>query len=409
MVIDSMDRFPEELKSRPGLASFVWAHEVGMHDAGRGGGNGAADLLTADEDGMIWLIEAKFGATRELGQPVWRQLDRYRTAVAGMSWQKILHYAEAFLQGREETKPSDPVGRGAKSFEQVLANWHERIGRSIVPPVELNQLMARHIKGATYGVMVLADTYVPGVVEEGRLFVHTGPVAYLQAIPADDGVEFKVRWLRSANDSRSMAELHVDADSRFDAYRREINTKCAVDGFENSLCPPARDLWLNVLRPGLENLGWDGTVVRKNPKSFGVAFNVAGRAIALFAIGWTGSDSKAVARMNKLAGSASMRVDVQFNWVLGAPFFDEEFLNRWAARFYRHGWRGRNRNGMETWGVRRIAMSELCDSTLKPTSSGVMQYRPIDSHKGFCGGPGEREAIQGFLQELDELLRDIRR
>lgn len=401
MVIDSMDRFPDELKFRPGLHAFVWAHEAGMHDAGRGGGNGAADLLTVDEEGLVWLIEAKFGSNPEHRQFVWGQIGRYRDAVAAMSWQKLLHYAEAFLMGREGTKPSDPIGRGAQSFEQVLANWQKRIDRVLVPPSELNGRMAEALRAGRYGIMVLADTYLPDVVEHGRAFPHTGPVAYVQGVPVEDGVDFCVRWYRPAAADSERKEIAVAVDSRFDAYLSETNIHCAIDGFENSLCPGARRLWLEVLRPGLvDGLKWDGTVARRNEKSFGVAFPVKGASTPLFSVGWTGSDSKAVARENKLAGNASMRVDVQFNWMASRPFFTEEFLNEWAGRFHQHGWRGRV-GPMETWGTRRIPMAEF------NASGGVMQYRPF-KEKGFTGRPGDEEALRGFLVELAAMIDEIR-
>lgn len=399
-IINSMNRFPDELKSSPGLAAFIWAHEAGMHDAGRGGGNGSADLLTVDEEGMVWLIEAKFGSNPEHGPFAWEQLGRYRDAIANMTWQKILHYAEAFLKGKEGTSPCISTGRDTKSFEHVLENWQKRIGRSLLSPAALNQRMANSIKSADYGIMVIADTYLSEVVESGRTFRHKGPVAYIQAVPVDDVLEFKVRWLRPSAKKSSQTELHVNADSRFDAYQAELNINCSVDGFESSLCPAARDLWLNTLRPGLVGLGWDGSVGKKNEKSFGVDFRIGGRKVPLFSVGWTGSDSKAVARSNKLAGNASMRVDIQFNWMKRNSFFNEDFLNRWAARFYYHGWRGRV-GSTATWGIRHIPLFEF------RKTGGVMQYRPVDSHKGFHGGPGERESLRGFLQELSSLIEEI--
>jgi hypothetical protein len=50
-----------------------------MHDVGLNGGNGRADLMIADEEGMVWLVEVKFDATNEKGGFVWgSQLPRYK-------------------------------------------------------------------------------------------------------------------------------------------------------------------------------------------------------------------------------------------------------------------------------------------------------------------------------------------
>jgi hypothetical protein len=70
-VIQNMAGLPEALGSGDGVRAFVWGHELDLHDAGRGGGNGAADLLTVDDFGMVWLIEAKFDKTFEKGDFVW--------------------------------------------------------------------------------------------------------------------------------------------------------------------------------------------------------------------------------------------------------------------------------------------------------------------------------------------------
>ena len=39
-VIRHLATFPDMLKARLGLETFVWGHEIDLHDAGRGGGNG---------------------------------------------------------------------------------------------------------------------------------------------------------------------------------------------------------------------------------------------------------------------------------------------------------------------------------------------------------------------------------
>jgi hypothetical protein len=71
IVIKNMDGFPNIGKPNAKLRSFVWGHEMDLHDAGRGGGNGSADLLIVDEEGMVWLAEAKFDFTTERGPVVW--------------------------------------------------------------------------------------------------------------------------------------------------------------------------------------------------------------------------------------------------------------------------------------------------------------------------------------------------
>ncbi len=155
-----MTSFPDELKFRDGLHAFVWAHEVEMHDAGRNGGNGCADLMTLDEGGTVWLVEAKFDGTSEKGELVWgNQLRRYKAAIGQMSWQEILSYAAEFLRGREKTKPQIVFPESVEKFTTVLELWQTSIGRALVEPQQLNDKIATHLKHGTYGIMVLTDFY----------------------------------------------------------------------------------------------------------------------------------------------------------------------------------------------------------------------------------------------------------
>ena len=278
-VINGMSRFPDQLKRRQGLEAFVWGHEVEMHDAGRGGGDGSADLFTGDEAGMVWLIEAKFGYNPELSRFVWeKQLYRYKQAIGAMSWQRLLHYTEAFLKGREATKPHVLVPRQALSFTDVLQAWQRQLGRVLVEPGLLNSLMAAALRSGTYGIMVLADSYVEEVVDYGKRFQHESPLAYVQGMPTETGVEFHVRWLKPAAGSLVSAEIAGIADPRFDAWKGEVNARCDPDSLPASLGEASRDLWLSVLRPGLLQLGWNGRASEINKKAFKVAFEVKGRS-----------------------------------------------------------------------------------------------------------------------------------
>jgi hypothetical protein len=154
-----MEGFPDILKSDNGLHVFVWGHEVDLHDAGRRGGDGSADLITTDEKGMVWLIEAKFSQTSERGDFVWgNQLLRYKQAIQCMEWQDILAYAKNFLRWNEKIKPCFEIPSSVETFTHVLEMWQARIGRAQCDPNTLNSKIASHLKSGTYGVMVLTDT-----------------------------------------------------------------------------------------------------------------------------------------------------------------------------------------------------------------------------------------------------------
>ena len=185
-----MRSFPDLLKTRSGLHAFVWGHEVDMHDAGRNGGNGCADLLIADEEGMVWLVEAKFDATCEKGPFVWgSQLLRYRDAIARMSWQEVLSYVANFLRGREKTKPQYSFPVSVEQFTTVLQIWQAAIGRVLIAPEILNDRIAAHLQCGTYGIMVLTDFYDESYATFGKSFQHSGPLAYVQGVLTECGVD----------------------------------------------------------------------------------------------------------------------------------------------------------------------------------------------------------------------------
>lgn len=402
-VINSLAHFPDILKSGPGLATFAWGHEVDMLDAGRGGGKGAADFLTVDEAGLVWLIEAKFDNNRELGRPVWEQLARYRKAVAAMSWQQLLHYTEAFLKGREKSKPQLCVPPTTASFEAVLDLWQKQIGRCLLPPRALNDRMAQSLQSGSYGIMVLADRYEPEVIRYGEQFQHNGPVAYALGVPTSDDTEFCVPWFRPATGKLPGHATAVNTDPRFSALRAATNLKCEPATFADTLGDGARDLWLNVLKPGLLHLGWDGQPYRTEQKAFHVAFEIHGKRLPLLVIGWPEADAKDVSRVHKLAGQSAMKINPQLKWLFHAAGGDADCVSRWAARFYRHGWRGRKSAGMrDRWGIVPITAEEL-----RSPVDGCMLYYPTEAARDHNGRPGDRESLEGLLQEFAALLAEL--
>jgi hypothetical protein len=402
LVIDSISRLPDVLKTREGLGVFVWGHEIRMHDAGRGGGDGSADLLTVDEEGLVWLIEVKFGYTSDLTRFVWGQLARYKQAVGAMSWQRFVQYSEAFLKGRECTKPTDTVSNQALSFAQAIETWQRRIGRTLVRPDELNARIANALKAGTYGIMVLADQFVEEVEVRGREFQHDGPLAYVQGLPTEAGIEFQVRWRRPATGTAAPHEPVANIDPRFDAWEAEVNRQCSPVYFADTLGDGARDLWVSVLRPGLLQLGWDGRAQEVKRMAFNVGFVIRGALVPLLVVGWSELDAKDVPRSCKLAGKASMKVNPRMRRLLEASG-NIDFVNRWAERFYQLGWRGRPSRGMDKrWGKAPITEEEL------RSVEGVMIYRPAPGTRDHNGRPGDRESIEQLLREFGVMLAELR-
>lgn len=402
-LIDQIGRLPGPLKSEPSHRVFVWGDEVNLLDAGRGGGNRSADLFTVDEGGRVWLIEAKFGYNPELSRFVWeKQLFRYRAAIAKMSWQRILHYCESFLKGREGTTPSITMPADSKSFLDALELWQHQLGHALISPAELNERIATALGTGIYGIMVMADSFVPEVVEYGTAFVHDGPLAYVQAVPTERGMQFGLRWYRPGVVAGATAVI-TDVDPQFDAWSSEVNIRCHPDAYAETLSPACRDLWLNTLRPGLVCLGWDGKPAAVKRMAFNVAFDVNGRSAPLLVVGWSEADAKKVTRENKRAGQASMKVNPQLKRLLNFTG-DIELTNRWAKRFHEIGWRARPKSGMrERWGVVPVTAEEF------QGAEGVMLYQPDAAVRDHIGRLGDHDSLESLLTTLGELLDELRK
>jgi len=399
-VIQHMASFPDELKSRVGLYAFVWGHEVDMHDAGRNGGNGCADLMTTDEEGMVWLVEAKFDATFEKGAFVWgSQLLRYKDAIARMSWQEVLSYVAKFLRGREKTKPKISFPISVEKFTTILEIWQSNIGRSLVEPQALNDRIATHLKRGTYGIMVLTDFYDESYAAYGNDFQHAGPLAYVRGVPTDSGIDFQVQWYRPGADEYEITPFINMETSNLDPPK----FSCNPSTFGDSLCEGSRDLWLNLLRPGLVELGWNERTANGG-MGFDVNFMIGNKSVPLLIIGWPERHAKNTLREHKLAGTAGMRINPHIKRIYRASNFDAALANKWMKRFYDRGWRGREAEGMrERWGVIPIV-----DLELRSKVQGIMQYEPRSDIRDHTGRPGDRQTIEGLLADYAEMLGELR-
>ena len=98
-----------------------------------------------------------------------------------------------------------------------------------------------------------------------------------------------------------------------------------------------------------------------------------------------------------------MKVNPQMKCLLAASG-SIDFVNRWAQRFYRHGWRGRpSRRMRERWGVEFITEDELW------LVEGVMLYNPDKRTRDHIGRPGDRESLEVLLSDFAVMLGELHR
>ena len=395
-VLVYLSSLPDLLKAKPGLKVFAWAHELDLHDAGRNGGNGKADLLSVDEEGSVWLIELKFDRTFELGQFVWDcQLRRYKEAIERMNWTEILPYVAKFLRGKEKTRPSVISPSSAITLTDVLGAWQDTIGSHALPPQELSDRIASALKDGTYGIMVITDFYDGSYSTYGRAFLHDGPLAYVQGVPKVSGVAFHLRWHREAR--RGPQRIFEALPSLLE----RTQLVCHPDTFGDSLSEGTRELWIDTIRPRIDALG--GICIGSKGMGFEVVFRISGKSWPLLLIGWPERDAKNISREEKIAGTAAIRINPHIKRIFFASGENIELTNEAIGNFYRRGWRGRPAANMRArWGVVPTSPEEL-----RSKIQGIMQFEPDVATRDHTGRVGDRQSIDGFLADFSMLLQKL--
>lgn len=219
-IINDANSLPIPIKTKLEHSVLVWGAEVKLLDAGINGGDGGVDLFTVDEVGVVWLIEAKCGFNPQLGPAIWRdQIERYQEGVKKTSLKRLIGLNKSFLQGKRVMKPKDlSLGHNTSALVEVLSRWQAKLGRSLLPPEQLINRIAKTLKDGTYGIAITADQKKEGVIIAGKNFVHKGPLAYIQCIPLNRKLLSAACWIRDPSGTSNILPDNSNCDSRFDAY-----------------------------------------------------------------------------------------------------------------------------------------------------------------------------------------------
>lgn len=253
-IIENPDALPDILRGTPAAKTLFWAHELTLHDAGRGGGNGSADLLTVDCTGVVWLIEVKFNFSQESGARVWHdQLTRYRKALMTMSWQEIVRYTHRFLTGFEKTKPQLSFRTDARSLEECIVDWLAANNADAVPGASIVSIVAERLRTGNFGIMLVSDYFDASDLVEAQSFAsteHIGPVAYAVVDPNATGFNWNVKYFRPAVDRSSTAEAFVTSN-----FATRTMPRVTPSRLRSLVSPACCDLLDTVVYPRL--LGWN--------------------------------------------------------------------------------------------------------------------------------------------------------
>jgi hypothetical protein len=397
----SQSDFPKELKAQPDIETLVWASELRIHDAGRYGGDGSADLLTVDECGQAWIVEVKLWGSSELNADIWHQLRRYREGLAAMEWDDIHCYVDRFLLGEGVLHPFCRF-KDCRDLVDVIRCWQERIGRSLHTPEEIRNRIAHALKHRLAGLAVLSDGPLDEVIRGARDLEHRGPVACIRAFPSDHGMQMDVCWHRLAEEplgtSLAIPTAHQKA---FEKYRADVQQTCTPQSLPLTICTESADLWNNHVAPGFKQMGWDGRDSKNHPRGVVVAFPVAGQRWPMIHAGWSITDAKATRREHKKIGSAGLRLDVDLKFAdqLLAPDQARAFVEHWGTLLYNAGWRGRMHG--KNLGIRPLKDSEY------ETWTKIMTYKPSETVTDFIGRPDEPGVIANLLKILAGMIQAL--
>lgn len=398
-IILNPDAFPILFRGASAAHTLFWAHELTLHDAGRGGGNGSADLMTVDEMGMVWLIEVKFNFSLESGTQVWLgQLARYRKALMTMSWQEIVRYTHRFLTGFEQTKPQLSLRTEAGSLHEYIGEWLVAVQADAVPRGSIVSKIAERLRSGNFGVMLVSDYFNASDLAGAESFahsVHDGPVAYAVVDPDPTGFHWRVKYFRPGADQGSVTD--ADVTSEFVQEKMPLVTPTRL---RSLVSPACRNLLDTVVYPRLHALGWNERHVAKR-SAFDAIIPVGGRPLPLLVVGTSELDAKALERHAKIDGGQTLKINPRFKAVLSQTG-NLAFVNTQMKRFYELGWRGRKRENKHLrWGVTDISAEEI------RASEAAMIYYPAEDRRDHSGREDDAENLSDFFAAFEEMIASM--
>jgi hypothetical protein len=398
LLVQNLECLPAEMRSRPDVAFLAWASELRLHDAGRDGGDGWADLLIVDELGKSWIIELKLSTSAELNMHVWQQVIRYRDAAMRMKWSDIHNYADRFLDGEGRVKPISDSFNNRRNLVEVIRQWQKIIGRELMPAEEIVQSIASSLKDGSVGLAVIADCYSKSAAEGLHGIQHRGDLAYISVRPNAGRLETTGCCIVTGKGPQNR-KVHIDVSESFSKYHKKPKRKLTLDVFEQEINPAMLGVWREIILPSLFDLGWDGSIARPE-KSMTLEVNCKGQPAAIVKIGFSGADTKGIDRKFKIPGTYGMLVDF-VPWYIkcdyARPDISKQDIEAFASKLYKLGWRGSGK-------ARAYAgVTSIPDDIYKIWS--YMRYYPSSDVKDFLGRPDDHEKIAAFFEELKAFCR----
>jgi len=399
LLVLNMDSLPAEMKQRPDVSFLAWGSELRLHDAGKDGGDGWADLMIVDELGKSWIIEVKLSTSAELNANVWHQLLRYRDAARKMNWGDLHNYADRFLDGLGRVKPLSEKFHAQRNLVGVVKHWQEMLGRQLLPPEDIVQAIASSLKDGTVGLAVIADGYRQSVTDALNNLQHDGDLAYITVAPLSGCLEVGSKFIRQGQ-SASRTPSSTVVNEVFYKYKVAKEPNLTPSILEERLNPAGLAIWRSIIRPSLLKIGWDGGIAYSAVSGMTFNVNCKGRQAAIVRIAFSDADTKGIDRTFKIPGTYGLRVDFVPWYIKGKfarPDIAKADIEAFASRLYALGWRGSDKARMSA-GVTSVPE----DVYLKWS---YMRYHPSGNLKDFIGRDDDPDKVAAFFEEMIAFCR----
>jgi hypothetical protein len=170
---NSIDAFPSEALSVGARHMLVIANELSLPGAGSGGANGSADIVTVDDQGELWMIEAKLCTNPEIA-PAYvfgNQLTRYARALTRTTLASLhRHFQDYAYSRRAVLRPPPQLATAwlnARFLSDMLESWLSFFGMPGKAEALIEQIDAR-IRTGQFVLAVLTDGPCDHLVQWSR-------------------------------------------------------------------------------------------------------------------------------------------------------------------------------------------------------------------------------------------------
>lgn len=140
---------------------FIWGHEIFLLDGKGDFKTGILDLLATDEEGEVWLIEAKLCNNKEWNSNIWKtQIGLYAESLKKRTEQEIVLGARRYIV-KESMGAIFPqfLPSNTESLVEAFCHWALSLGDEYSKGLDLYESTIRKIKSGEIIQCVLSDHF----------------------------------------------------------------------------------------------------------------------------------------------------------------------------------------------------------------------------------------------------------